>query len=103
MTKPRKSPRLKKLDEYDREYRTVMENPHAFRKNWAKKKARAARSERRKVRALVCKTPADDLTAGAIRSATRRHQIVKSNVMTVREFLRHKAERRAYRARTAAL
>ena len=103
MSEPRrKSPRLKKLDEYDREYRTIMENPHAFRRNWPKKKARANRCERVKVRAVIASTPVDDLTAGAMRSAVKRHAVHKSDVMTVRDFLRHKAARRAMRASGAA-
>ena len=102
MSDRRKSQRLKKRDEYDREHRTAMENPHAFRTNWPKKKARANRRERVKIRALLARLPADDLTAGAVAAAVKRHDIHKSGVMTVREMLQQKARKRASRAGSQA-
>jgi hypothetical protein len=48
-----KAPPEKKRAEYDRDHRTAMEAPHAFRKNWPRKKARLTRVHRRTAEARV--------------------------------------------------
>ena len=95
MKKPsRKSPQAKKREDYDRAHRTLMENPHAFRKNWPKKKARANRRERVKARTIVATAPDDDRTAGAVKSVRQRNAIRKGSVMTVREYVAVKKDQR---------
>jgi Mg-chelatase subunit ChlI len=90
----RKSPWQKKQDAYDRDYRLYLENPHAFRKNWPKKKARANRAERVKARSLLAGLPPEDVTAGAIEAAVARVDIVKSGVVTLRTRIRDNLHRR---------
>jgi hypothetical protein len=48
-----KAPPDKKRAAYDHDHRTDMEAPHAFRKNWPKKKARLSRKHRRVADARV--------------------------------------------------
>ena len=48
-----KAPPDKKRAEYDRDHRTEMEAPHAFRKNWPRKKPRLSRKHRRTADARV--------------------------------------------------
>lgn len=86
--KHRKSPQLKKRDEYEKTYRTRMENPHAFRKNWPMKKARANRRERVAIRSLVASTEPEDLTGELLRHAVYRHTIHKSHVMPLKAYLK---------------
>lgn len=93
--KRRKSPRLKKQDEYGKDHRTDMENPHAFRKNWPKKKARANRRDRVAVRSLVASADAEDLTGARVKSVVGGHDIWKSGVMTLRDWVRRAPPRRA--------
>jgi hypothetical protein len=81
----RKTPQGKKRDQSYREFRTQMENPHAFRKNWPKKKARVNRQDRVKMRALLATHPIDELSIGTVKSARKRKSIVKNGVVTVRE------------------
>ncbi len=98
-TKRRKSPWLKKQDEYDLNYRPHMENPHAFRKNWPKKKARANRSERAKVRAILATEEPADLTAERIKSVHRGQQpIIKSAIVTLRQRIEDNRKDRARKA-----
>lgn len=85
--KQRKSPQLRKRDEYEKTYRTRMENPHAFRKSWPKKKARANRSERAAARSLIASAQLDDLTGKLLKHLVRRHTIRKSGVMPLKDFL----------------
>jgi len=94
MMKERKSPGLKKKDEYEKTYRTRMENPHAFRKNWAKKKARANRCERVAVRSLFARVEADELTGERLKHVVYRHTIHKSDVMPLKEYLRTRWQER---------
>ena len=77
------SPQQKKWLSHTRDHRTGMENPHAFRKNWPKKKARANRRDRAVLRSHP--PAADGLTPAALRSVTARRAIVKSYVRTLRE------------------
>jgi hypothetical protein len=48
-----KSPVDKKRLVYDRDHVTPAEYPHAFRKQWPRKKAKAERAARRKVRQVL--------------------------------------------------
>ena len=92
--KQRKSPQLKKRDEYEKTFRTGMENPHAFRKNWPKKKARANRSERAATRSLIASAQPEDLTGEQIKHLVHRHTIQKSGVMPLKKFLAHRWQQR---------
>lgn len=78
---------MKKWYEYEKTFRTRMENPHAFRKNWSKKKARANRSERAAVRSLIAWTAADELTGTELKHVVYRNTIRKSDVMPLNKFL----------------
>jgi hypothetical protein len=88
----RKSPRLKKQDEYDKDHRTFMEHPHAFRKNWPKKKARINRKERHLLQSLVAK--GDEISSAQMRSLTRPKSIYKCGVETLREAIAIRTRRR---------
>ena len=92
----RKSPQLKKQDEYDKDYRPYTEYPHAFRKNWPKKKARANRRERSLVKILFQSTTDESkLTRAAIRSVKKRlPKIVKNGVVTLRERIENNHKKR---------
>lgn len=92
--KQRKSPQLKKQDEYEKTCRTRMENPHAFRKNWPKKKARENRSERAAVRSLMASSHPDDLTGELLKHIVHRHTIHKSGVMPLKDFLEDRFQQR---------
>jgi hypothetical protein len=96
MGKRRKSPQLKKQDEYNRDYRPRIENPHAFRKNWPKKKARANRRERVAVRSLLAKTDQLELTPATIKGVRRTQpKIVKSGVVTLRQRIKDNHRKRS--------
>jgi hypothetical protein len=89
-----KSPQLKKRDAYDRDHRPLMENPHAFRKNWRKKKAREHRRDRAALRSALAAVDGAELTAvGAKRLRWHRHP-TKSFVMTLRERIAFALRRR---------
>ena len=97
--KRRKSPKLKKQDEYDKDYRPHMENPHAFRKNWPKNKARANRGERVAVRAMLISSNHTELTAGAVKGVRRKQErILKSGVVTLRQRIKDNRAKRAGKA-----
>jgi hypothetical protein len=51
--KRQRTPSEKKALSYKKDYITIAEYPHAFRRNWPRKKARLQRAERRKVRQLL--------------------------------------------------
>lgn len=88
--KRRKSPRLKKQDEYDKDHRTLMENPHAFRKNWPKKKARANRKTRRRLEGLL---RTEDATSSMAKATIRPKAIRKCGVKTLRGMIQWKRNR----------
>jgi hypothetical protein len=89
-----KSPQLKKQDSYDKDHRTAMENPHAFRKNWPKKKSRANRRDRVALRSELALPNATELTAKAVLALKGKRSIVKSHVSTLRQSVRRKAKNR---------
>jgi hypothetical protein len=97
--KIRKSPQIKKQDEYEKTHRTRMENPHAFRKNWAKKKARVNRQERVAVRSMLASTEDDELTGKLLKHICHRHTIRKTHVMPLREFLAERWQQRVLKQR----
>lgn len=84
--KKRKSPQLKKQDSYDKDFRPHLENPHAFRKNWSKKKSRANRRQRAAIRSLVDKDGGADVTPAKIKAFRRgQWKIIKSGIVTLRQ------------------
>ena len=89
----RKSPPLKKNDEYDKDHRTQMENPHAFRKNWPMKKARANREIRAAERRLVTGSVPEELTPEQIKRVAHRRTIHKNYVVSLKQFLSKKRRR----------
>jgi hypothetical protein len=99
-----KSPQLKKQDEYDKDHRPHMENPHAFRKNWPKKKARVHRRERAAVRSLFAGVEIGEVTTEVVKNVRRTlPKIVKSGVVPLRQRIkdnREKSEKRTTPAMT---
>ncbi len=96
-----KSPRAKKRLAYERDHVAPAEYPHAFRKQWPRKKARAGRAYRRKVRQLLRAAGADAPVA-----AVRREEMRKWGTVPLRESVRLKQEKRrtmvgAHKARRA--
>jgi hypothetical protein len=89
----RKSPQLKKQDSYEKDHRTQMENPHAFRKNWPKKKAREHRRDRVALRKALATSEPEELTAGSVKRLRIRQKSVKSLVTNLRANIRVKQER----------
>ena len=90
-----KSPPEKKRAEYDRDHRTAMDAPHAFRKNWPKKKARRARVYRRvadsKVQAVLKGRDSEELV---IPSRVRGSRLRKTGVGSLREAVAWRETRR---------
>jgi len=93
----KKSPKLKKIDSYDKDHRTQMENPHAFRKNWPKKKARENRRDRVALRSALADTDAEDLTSKAVGKLRDKTTIRKSSVSSLRESIVAKKRKRLHR------
>src|SRR5437879_4167166 len=83
-----KSPRRKKKHALDWDHVTPAEYPHAFRKLWPRKKAHTTRAHRRKVRQLL--GAGEDSAVGAV----RREEVRKWEVITVRERIQYKQEKR---------
>jgi hypothetical protein len=90
----RKTPQEKKAEEYESEIRPWCEAPHAFRKNWPKKKARVNRTERRDVKQTIDKDLSsgneDDLTLNKLKTIHVPNAIRKTRVMTLRQRLQSK-------------
>ena len=105
MTDERKSPQKKKDLEYSKDHFTFSEYPHAFRRNWKRKKARVNRQYRRKSDELLAQTKpgisaneseliAGDLTAAHLQKSVLRVRLRKSGTVTVGEKIKLKLERR---------
>jgi hypothetical protein len=90
-----KAPPDKKRLAYDRDSRTEMEAPHAFRKNWPKKKAGISRTRRRvadrTVRAVVKGADADQLL---VPKRLRVEHLHKTGVGPLRTSVARQNERR---------
>ena len=69
-----RDPEKKKRDSRERDSRTEAEAPHAFRKQWPKKRAQAQRSERRRVNQSL--DPGDPESESKA-SSQRREQVKK--------------------------
>jgi hypothetical protein len=84
-----KSPVDKKRLVYDRDHVTPAEYPHAFRKQWPRKKAKAERAARRKVR-QVLQASGEDTAATVV----RREPVRKWASISLRESLQFKQWKR---------
>jgi hypothetical protein len=88
-----KSPRLKKQDSYEKDHRTEMENPHAFRKNWPKKKARENRRDRVALRSVLAEVDVSEVTAKGIKHLRDKSPIRKSFVTNLKVSIEKKQAR----------
>lgn len=92
-----KSPQEKKRDSYKRDRYVQLEAPHAFRKNWPKKKARAQqayRHEAKQVLDTAVKAPEIADVSENVVKTLKREKVVKFGKMRLREWLdRHQRER----------
>ena len=97
--KTRKTPSEKKQLDYDEQIRPYLEAPHAFRKNWPKKKSRANRRTRHLADALirgsVKSDDVEDLTVSAVKNVRKGRDIRKSQVVTLRQRVKDNREARA--------
>jgi hypothetical protein len=83
------APLKKKRLAYDRDHVTPAEYPHAFRRKWPRKKAKAERATRRKVR-QVLKMTGDQAAIADV----RRERVRKWGSITLRESVRLKKLKR---------
>jgi hypothetical protein len=102
------TPQEKKRREYDWNHHTEAEHPHAFRKGWPRKKARANRRLRRRAAELVRSVgagPAEEvMEAAEARAVTREHvrdsldrtRVHKSGVFSLRERVARKRRARLF-------
>jgi hypothetical protein len=85
----RQTPPEKKRLDYEEQIRPLLDAPHAFRKNWAKNKARVNRGTRHLAAAMVRESmkrnEVEDLTAEAVKRVRKGRDIKKSYVMSLRE------------------
>jgi len=106
MTRERKSPQQKKSLEYGRDHFTFSEHPHAFRRNWKRKKTQANRETRRKSDELLAQTkpemPAADveliageITVAQLAKSVLRKRLRKGGTVSVGEKVKLKLEKRA--------
>src|SRR5262245_43728140 len=95
----RKTPPEKKQLDYDEQIRPYLEAPHAFRKNWPKKKARANRRTRRLadtlIRESVKRDDVEDLTSRAVKNVRKGKDIRKTQVVTLGQRVNENREARA--------
>jgi hypothetical protein len=90
-----KAPPEKKRASYTRDHRTRMEAPHAFRKNWPKKKARINRSRRRVAdRAVQEVLKGADVDRLVVPKRTRGEHLRKDGVAPLKDFVTLRQERR---------
>jgi hypothetical protein len=96
-----KSPPEKKQDSYKRDRYVVLDAPHAFRKNWPKKKARAEQAYRHASKQILdtaAKAPEiADISENALKSL-KRQDVVKSGRMRLRQWLDNHEYHRIRRA-----
>jgi hypothetical protein len=109
MPKEQKSPQQKKQLEYDKDHFTFSESPHAFSKQWRRKKTHLSRQYRRRSEELLApakpQISADDaervvgdLTIGHLKYSITRKPLRKSSTVTVGEKVQLKLEKRAQTA-----
>ena len=96
--KRRKSPQEKKAHEYE-EARPLLENPHAFRKNWPKKKRRASKTARRvqdqALRGALAAETREDIAVPKLKELLPAKAIKKNSVWTLAQRLESRARRKA--------
>src|SRR4051812_48831264 len=92
-----KSRNLKKLDSYEKDHRVRAENPHAFRKNWPKKKARIRRGVRHREKKLLVDEANGNLEdlASNVRNVPAFEKAKKDGVMTLRSWIADRKSKRA--------
>lgn len=106
MPRRQKTPQEKKRLELEKNHFTFTEYPHAFRKNWNKKKSRLNRLYRRKGGELLAKakpeiSPDDaelligDVTSSHLQNSVSAKRLKKTGTVTVGEKIRIKLEKRA--------
>ena len=89
-----KTPPEKKRAAYDHDHRTAMEAPHAFRKNWPRKKARINRGRRRAANRVVeSVVKGADAEAVVVPKRRRGEHIHKSGVGSLKEAVGYKLKR----------
>jgi hypothetical protein len=105
MGKESKSPQEKKQLEYSKDHFTFSETPHAFPRQWRRKKARVNRQYRRKSDELLAPAKqhlsasdaevlVGDLTIGHLKDSITRKRLRKSSTVSVGEKVRIKLEKR---------
>lgn len=106
MAKEQKSPQQKKELEFSRDHFTFSEHPHAFRRNWKRKKTQANREVRRKSDELLAQAkpemPAADveliageITVAQLAKSVLRKRLRKGGTVSVGEKVKLKVEKRA--------
>lgn len=109
MGRKAKSPPEKKQDSYKRDRYVVLDAPHAFRKNWPKKKARAEQAYRhatKRILGTAANAPEIGETAESALKSLKREEVDKFGRMRLREWLdnrEHHRIRRAIRHRFGSL
>jgi hypothetical protein len=105
MGKESKSPQEKKLLEYSKNHFTFSESPHAFPRQWRRKKTHANRQYRRKSEKLLepakpqmsakdAEAIVGDLTIGHLKNSITRKRLRKNSPVSVGEKVRIKLEKR---------
>ncbi len=93
-----KSPQQKKQEDYDKDMRPLIENPHAFRKNWPKKKARINRKRRHHLQTLlqaaIACGQADGLSPELLKTVEPLQQVKKQGIRSLRQNVQAKLKRR---------
>ncbi len=97
-TERRKSPQQKKQDEYDKDMRPLLENPHALRKNWPKKKARVNRKKRKHNQTAIRAALSKDIVGGPspelLKTVESLQQFKKHYIISLRQNVKDKLTRR---------
>ena len=95
-TPRRRTPYLKKQNEYDKDRYVYAEYPHVFRRSWPKKKACVHRKERHQIRALTQKLSqqqSEELSPALLKTAKSQISL-KKEASTLRELTQWKLARR---------
>src|SRR5580692_636652 len=105
MPKERKSPQQKKQLGYQKDHFTFSESPHAFPRQWRRKKTQANRKYRRKSDELLAQAKPEisaedaeliigDITESHLKKSVSRERLRKSSTVTIGEKIRIKLEKR---------